>query len=133
MIYLVNNFNELLEAMKKELAQGDIPFCVSADIVPKNLDENESEFEELLCQEIKRTIDNKDCEFLAIRSVKLHPHLRGKNKFREFFKEFDNLPVNKMFQDVVNPKLQAFLVNSGYKVMTEIKYDYQVINCYKLI
>lgn len=38
-----------------------------------------------------------------------------------------------MFQDVVNPKLQAFLVNSGYKVMTEIKYDYQVINCYKLI
>lgn len=133
MISLVNNFDELIEVMKKELAKGNIPFCVSAGMDSKNLDKDKVEFEELLCQEINRTINNQESEFLAIRSVKLHPHLRGKNKFKEFFKEFDKLPVNKMFQDVVNPNLQKFLINNGYKVMTEMKYDSQVINCYKLV
>jgi hypothetical protein len=122
----VKNFDELLLNITTDIQNGDIGFYMADD-------SNESIFDHLLVQKLKRKIDNQEISFWSIRDIKLKEELKGKGTFKTFFKALNAMNINLMFHDVINDRFYSFLMNNGYKVYHEVKYDQELTSCYKLM
>jgi hypothetical protein len=121
----IKNFDSLLEHIKSDIQSGESIFYV-------NDDSDESIFMKLLVQHLKREIDGEEIKFIAIRDITLKEEFKGNGHFRKFFKELNSLNINLIFHDIISDKLYEFLIKQGYEVFTEVKYEAELISCYKL-
>lgn len=121
----IKDFDSLIENIKNDIQCEESIFYV-------NDDSYESIFAKLLVQSLKREMDGQEIKFLAIRDIALKEEFKGKGHFRKFFKELNSLNMNLMFHDIISDKLYEFLTNQGYETYKEVKYEAELISCYKL-
>lgn len=121
----VTNFKELLLKIQENLESGRIGIYLTKD-------SDNSIFEELLVQELIRTIDGESVSFLAIRNIVLVEPCRGLKLLSNFLEELEKLNVNIMFHDTINSNLQKFLNARGYIEFKEQKYEHALNSMYLL-
>ncbi len=122
----VKNLDELLANIRNDVQNGQIGFYLAND--SKN-----SVFEKLLVQELKREVNGQQVSFLAIRDVRLKEELRGNGYFKAFFEQLNELNIPLMFHDVLNERLQNFLLKHDYKIYKEVKNEQELTSCYKMV
>lgn len=122
----------------------DTPFILHEDQILQHLrqldnnngylfmaDEN-GVFEELLIQPLQRTVYDGHHRFLGIKNIVYHKEYRGQGRFTAFLNQLEALRVPIMIHDIINPQLQAFLIQRGYQVFEDERYDEIVTSCYFL-
>lgn len=95
-------------------------------------DSEESIFEKVLVQELKRTIKGKEISFIAIRNIVLKPQFKSQKLFTEFVQKLESLNSPIMFHDIVNEKLIPYFEKKGYQIFQDKKYEQVVTSMYKL-
>lgn len=121
----IKNFDSLLENIKNDIQGGESSLYIADE-------SDESIFIKLLVQPLKREISGKEIAFIAIRDITLKENFRGQGHFRKFFKELNSFNINLMFHDMINEQLYEFLIQQGYEVYKETKYQEELVSCYKL-
>lgn len=122
----VKNFDELFLNIKNDVKEeGHVSLYIAEE-------SEESIFEKVLVQELKRTIKGKEVSLIAIRNIILKPEFKSKNLFTEFVKNLESLNSPLIFHDIVNERLIPFFQKKGYQLFKEIKYEQSVISMYKL-
>lgn len=122
----------------------DTPFILHEDDILRHLhhlDEHENYlfiadetgvFEELLMQPLQRTVYDGHYRFLGIKNIVYHEQYRGQGRFTGFLCQLEALHIPIMIHDIINPQLQAFLVQRGYTVFEDERYDETITSCYLL-
>jgi len=84
-------------------------------------------------QPIKRNIDSKEIEFLAIKNILIFEEKRNQGTFSKFiFPLIDNLNFNICFDDIVNDRLFSFLIKNNYQPLFYMKNNYDFRAAYKI-
>lgn len=123
----VKSFEQLLNHIQEDMKE--LPAITSLYIAK---DTPDSIFKELLVQCLKRTINGREINFLAIRNVKLKEEYKGQKYFTHFVEALEKLPVPVLYHDVVNDKLIPFFEKCGYQILKEVKNEHELISFYKL-
>jgi hypothetical protein len=122
----VKNFEELFANIMKDIKEDGY---VSLYIADKS---EESIFEKILVQELKRNVKGKEISFVGIRNIVLKPNFKSKKLFTKFVENLETLNVPLMFHDIINEKLIPFFNKKGYSLYKEKKYEQLVTSMYKI-
>lgn len=85
-----------------------------------------SPIEKMMVQRLKRVVNDREISFLSIRDIKIEDAFQKQGIFSNFLSilEQKNIPV--MIDDIVNDKLDDFLMRRGYHYFTYEKYGDKV-------
>lgn len=85
-----------------------------------------SPIKQMMVQRLKRVVDNVEQSFLSIRDIRIETASQQKGIFSNFLTilEQKNIPI--MIDDIVNDKLDAFLMKRGYHAFVYEKYGEKV-------
>lgn len=84
-------------------------------------------FESLLIQRLNRQVNQKEQTFLSIRDFKLRKDFQGKGIFTNTLQILESNQIPILIDDIINPKLEHWLMNRGYESLKTSKYN-QTIN-----
>ena len=119
----ISNFPQLLEKIKLDIQNHEDSLFINSD---------DGVFDKLFIQVLERRIKSKKIKFFAIRNISLKPEFVGLGLFSSFLSQLEELNINLLFHDVVNPNLKKYLLDRNYEILCEKKYECTVISLFKM-
>jgi hypothetical protein len=85
-----------------------------------------SPIEKMMVQRLKRVVNNVETSFLSIRDIRIEESSQQKGIFSNFLSILEQKGIPVMIDDIVNNKLDDFLMRRGYHAFTYEKYGEKV-------
>jgi hypothetical protein len=85
-----------------------------------------SPIEKMMVQRLKRVVNNVETSFLSIRDIRIEEASQQKGIFSSFLSILEKKGIPVMIDDIVNNKLDDFLMRRGYHAFTYEKYGEKV-------
>lgn len=85
-----------------------------------------SPIEKMMVQRLKRVVNNVDTSFLSIRDIRIEKSFQKKGIFSSFLSILEKKSIPVMIDDIVNDKLDDFLMKRGYESFFYEKYGEKV-------
>jgi hypothetical protein len=85
-----------------------------------------SSIEKMMVQRLKRVVNNVETSFLSIRDIRIEESSQQKGIFSNFLSILEQKGIPVMIDDIVNNKLDDFLMRRGYHAFTYEKYGEKV-------
>lgn len=86
--------------------------------------------EKMMVQRLNRVINNVEQSFLSIRDIKIEESLQQKGVFSNFLNILENKGIPVMIDDIINDKLDDFLMRRGYHSFYYTKYENKIRSRY---
>lgn len=118
-MYINTNLEDILKAIDKY----DL-ILVAKDTI---------EIEELLIQDLKRTVNNKEYSFIALRNIKIREEYRSEGIFKQIINKLESLNKNIIIYDIVSDIILDYCKRDNYIEFIGIKNNQQIECRYKLI
>lgn len=80
----------------------------------------------MMVQRLKRVVNNVDTSFLSIRDIRIEKSFQQKGIFSSFLSILEKKSIPVMIDDIVNDKLDDFLMKRGYESFFYEKYGEKV-------
>ena len=85
-----------------------------------------SPIEKMMVQRLKRVVNNVETSFLSIRDIRIEEASQQKGIFSNFLNILEQKGIPVMIDDIVNDKLDDFLMRRGYHAFIYEKYGEKV-------
>lgn len=85
-----------------------------------------SPIEKMMVQRLKRVVNNVETSFLSIRDIRIEESSQQKGIFSRFLSILEDKGIPVMIDDIVNDKLDDFLMRRGYHAFIYEKYGEKV-------
>lgn len=85
-----------------------------------------SPIEKMMVQRLKRVVNNVETSFLSIRDIRIEDASQQKGIFSSFLSILEKKGIPVMIDDIVNDKLDDFLMRRGYHAFFYEKYGEKV-------
>lgn len=84
-----------------------------------------SPVEKMMVQRLKRVVNNVEQSFLSIRDIKIEESSQQRN-FLKFLSILESKGIPVMIDDIINDKLDEFLMKRGYHSFYYAKYENKI-------
>lgn len=85
-----------------------------------------SPVEKMMVQRLKRVVNNVEQSFLSIRDIKIEESSQQKGIFSNFLSILESKGIPVMIDDIINDKLDEFLMKRGYHSFYYAKYENKI-------
>lgn len=89
-----------------------------------------SPIQKMLVQRLNREIDDVELSFLSIRDIAIEEYSQKQGIFSSFLTILEDKGIPIMIDDIINDKLDTFLMKRGYKSFYYKKYDDRIRSRY---
>jgi hypothetical protein len=92
---------------------------------------NTVEIENLLIQDIKRTINDKEYSFIALKNIKVREGYRNKGIFKQVLSKLESFNKNIIIYDIISDIILDYCKRNNYIEFIDIKNNQQIECRYK--
>lgn len=82
--------------------------------------------EKMMVQRLKRVVNGVEQSFLSIRDIKIEESSQQKGIFSNFLSILESKGIPVMIDDIINDKLDEFLMKRGYHSFYYTKYENKI-------